>query len=289
MKIQLQDINNNFQGYERLTALAADLESCIFEHVEIDLSQVGWLDANMCASLGAILYKAGRDLNTVTLAKPSSQVESILSKNGFLSNYGWPRRSDTFGTTIGYNRFEAKDDKYFASYLERQLIGRELPKMSVGLLKKFRESIFEIFSNAVLHSGTKHGIFSCGQFFPRRHCLDFSITDLGIGIRNRVSQGTGLTLSSIEAISWALSAKNTTKSGPIPGGLGLKILQEFIRLNEGRMQIVSDTGYWELVGGQTKTSFFARPFPGTVVTIEINTADNKSYCLASELQPDSIF
>jgi hypothetical protein len=161
--------------------------------------------------------------------------------------------------------------------------------MSAGLLKKFRESIFEIFSNAVLHSGTEHGIFSCGQFFPNKQCLDFSITDLGVGIRERVNQRTGLALSSVEAIKWALSAGNTTKSGPIPGGLGLKILQEFIRLNAGRMQIVSATGYWELAGGQVQTRFFVKPFPGTVVTIEINTADTKSYFLASELRPDSIF
>jgi hypothetical protein len=289
MKIYLQDIRNNFQGYERLTALAASLDACIFENIEIDLSRVRWLDANMCASLGAILYKAGRDLNNVTLTNPPPRIESILAKNGFLSNYGWPRQPDIHGTTIGYNRFEAKDDKYFALYLERQLIGRELPKMSAGLLKKFRESIFEIFSNAVLHSGTKHGIFSCGQFFPKRHCLDFSIADLGVGIRERVNHGTGQVMSSVDAIIWALASGNTTKSGSIPGGLGLKILQEFIRLNEGRMQIVSDTGYWELTANQIQTRFFASPFPGTVVTIEINTADTKSYCLTSELQPDSIF
>lgn len=42
----------------------------------------------------------------------------------------------------------------------------EMPDMSPGLLKKFRESLFEIFSNAVLHSRTELGIYSCGQLFP---------------------------------------------------------------------------------------------------------------------------
>ena len=36
---------------------------------------------------------------------------------------------------------------------------------------------------------------------------------------------------------WATQGRNTTKRGPIPGGLGLKLLTEFIKLNEGRLQI----------------------------------------------------
>ena len=61
--------------------------------------------------------------------------------------------------------------------------------MSAGLIKKFRESVFEIFSNAVLHSRTKLGIFSCGQFFPNRHQLDFSVVDLGVDQTERERGG----------------------------------------------------------------------------------------------------
>jgi len=35
----------------------------------------------------------------------------------------------------------------------------------------------------------------------------------------------------------------------IPGGLGLKLLGEFINLNGGRLQIISDAGYWSLEKG----------------------------------------
>ena len=95
--------------------------------------------------------------------------------------------------------------------------------MSPGLLKKFRESIFEIFSNAVLHSRSKMGIFTCGQFFPVRHRLDFSVADLGIGMRQNIKDNTGLNLSAEAAIQWATEGRNTTKRGPVPGGLGLKL------------------------------------------------------------------
>ena len=59
---------------------------------------------------------------------------------------GLPGERITYGTTIEYKRFEAKDERYFAAYIEQHLVGKGMPNMSVGLQKKFRESIFEILS-----------------------------------------------------------------------------------------------------------------------------------------------
>ena len=75
----------------------------------------------------------------------------------------------------------------------------------------------------------------------------------------------------------------------IPGGLGLKLLCEFIDLNGGCIQIVSDAGYWRRSGRQTAVTKLNHPFPGTVVSVEINTADTESYSLASELTTEDIF
>ncbi|MDZ7703063.1 MAG: hypothetical protein U5L04_01090 [Trueperaceae bacterium] len=217
-------------------------------------------------------------------------VKDILSRNGFLSHYGHEKIPDHWGTTIPYQRFDVKDDRYFADYIETELIHRsEMPTMSQGLLKKFRGNIFEIFSNAVLHSRTQQGIFSCGQFFPKRDRLNFSVVDLGIGIRQNIRDITRLGLSAEEAIRWATMGRNTTKQGSIPGGLGLKLLGEFIDLNGGYIQIVSDAGYWKRTNRTTTTATLTHPFPGTVVTVEINTADTNSYKLAHELSATDIF
>ena len=248
-----------------------------------------WLDANMCAPFGAILYKTSRSLNTVKLVNLTPKVQSILSKNGFLMNYGVARKADVYGTTIEYKRFESKDERYFAAYIEQHLVGKGMPKMSIGLQKKFRESIFEILSNAVIHAEAKLGIFACGQFFPKSRRLDFSIADLGIGMRENIKKKRGLELAPEAAIAWATQGNNTTKTGNIPGGLGLKLLQDFVKLNKGRIQIVSDAGYWELANGVVTTKRFAQAFPGTVVNLEINAADRQSYCLQSEQNLDNIF
>jgi len=289
VKIFLQEIRSDYEGFSVLVSLAAETRECDFDDIEIDMSRATWIDANMCAPFGAILYKVGRGLNTVRLTNIPVDVETILSRNGFLCNYGWSRRTDTYGSTIEYKRFDPKDDRYFADYIEKYMIGKGIPDMSFELLKKFRESIYEIFSNAVIHSRTKQGIFSCGQYYHKKHLFEFSIADLGIGIRQNIQRRFGLDLPAADAINWALEGHNTTKTGPIPGGLGLKLLREFIVRNEGRIQIVSDKGYWELSGEKVTTRSFSDPFPGTVVNIVINTGDTKSYCLASEVNPEEIF
>jgi hypothetical protein len=60
-------------------------------------------------------------------------------------------------------------------------------------------------------------------------------------------------------------------------------------LNRGRIQIVSDAGYWQRERGRTVTARLSQPFPGTVVSLEINTADTQSYALSSELSEANIF
>lgn len=289
-RYQLRDIRHDRAGFESLVRLYADLKPARFVNLAIDMSHVAWLDADMCAPLGAVLYRIGHQGNTIQLVNLQPQVERILSKNGFLSHYGRVPVRDTYGTTIPYQRFDAKDDRFFASYIESKFVNRmELPRMSSGLVKRFRESVFEIFSNAVIHSQSTLGIFSCGQLFPKRNRLDFSVADLGIGIRRNVLDHTDLDLPADQAIVWATSERNTTKRGPIPGGLGLKLLREFITLNEGRIQIVSDAGYWSLEKGSMQTALLSAPFPGTVVGIEINTADRRPYALASEVKETDIF
>jgi len=290
VKVHLPEIRHNQAGFDALVRLHTKTKECFLDDVEIDMTATGWFDADMCAPLGAILYRLGDDPNNIQLTNIPKPVAKILSKNGFLSNYGAEELPDTWGTTIPYKRFDVKDDRYFAGYIEDEFVRRtEMPRMSSGLLKKFRESVFEIFSNAVIHSQTKLGIFSCGQYFPKRHRLDFSVADLGIGIRQNVLENAGLDLRADLAIAWATDGQNTTKRGRIPGGLGLKLLREFITLNGGRIQIVSDTGYWSLEAGEVHTAQMRLPFPGTVVNMEIDTADNRSYKLSSELSETDIF
>lgn len=276
------DVRSTFDGFASLAELSNATKACSMEVIEIDMSATTWFDANMSAALGVVFTQLADRLNTVQPVKIRNKVETILSKNLFLEGFGYPNTLDSNGTVIPYRRFKPEDDRYFASYLNKHLTGKGIPRMSDGLGRCFKDSILEIFANSAGHSETKLGIFACGQFFPMQGRLDFCVADAGIGFRRKIRKELGLAMNSDKAILWALEEGNTTRKGAVPGGLGLKLLREFISLNGGRIQIVSDRGFWELDARGETVKRMDLTFPGTVVNLEINTADQRSYCLKSE-------
>jgi len=290
MSIQLRTVRTGFEGFERILALEAGFESSNDACHEIDMAPVKWLDANMCAPLGAIFHRQIKGGRRIRLLGYAGDPRKIALKNGFLQQFGRDVVKDSNKTTIQYHQFQRQDRDAFETYITTHFRPRSrgLPKMSDLLLRKFRASLFELYGNAIEHSETKLGVFACGQFYPRAHRLDFSIADLGVGMREKVRKHLGRELDAPEAIAWAMEG-NTTRTGGRPGGLGLRLIREFIKLNGGRIIVVSNDGYWESVKDTLQSKLFNRPFPGTVVTIEINTADKASYFLKNEISPDDVF
>ena len=251
-------LESNFRGFSKLTNLHKDLAQHGFETIEIDFSACSWFDANMCAPLGAVLTQATSKLNDLCLVGLSNRNPDYTGKKqifgkrttGITLNlilvHGVTLNLDIHETTIRYQRFNATDKHSFAEYLDQHLEGKGIPKMSNALRVRFERSLFEVFVNAVMHSESEVGVFACGQFFPARHVVDISIADGGIGIRRKILDELDLRMNSDQAIEWALQEGHTTRKGDVPGGLGLKLIREFIILNKGRIQITSDSGYWEL-------------------------------------------
>jgi hypothetical protein len=198
--------------------------------------------------------------------------------------------SDSCGTSIAYRSFQVQDVDQFKLHVQDTLMNHPgLPQMWPLLKKKIFENIFEIFENARTHSKTRHGIFTCGQLFPQRHRLSFAIADLGVGFRKNLKDKRQIDLPSAEAIAWALRDGNTTRTGNVPGGLGLKLLRAFIEKNGGSMQIVSKEGMWERKNAKEEMTTLENPFPGVVVNISFNTADKNSYALQEEIDENKLF
>ncbi|MCZ7382413.1 MAG: hypothetical protein O8C64_12695 [Candidatus Methanoperedens sp.] len=276
------ELISNYIGFQRIINLHEQIKT-INSGDSLIVEMPHWFDANMCAPFGAILSVL-RNKNTITLNVTKSLME-ILQKNQFFHKVGFvtPTKLDNYGSTIEYFQFDVNEDNAFKKYVETHFGNNKhgIPRMSKELLRKFRESLYEIFGNSVYHSETDH-IFACGQHFPSQKRLDFSIVDLGIGFHGNINEKMNLDLSPRDAIVWAMQENKTTKKGGVPGGLGLKLIKEFIERNKGKMQIVTYNGYWEFSKGRSTLKTFSSNFPGTAVNIEINTADSAFYYLESE-------
>ena len=283
---QLFNIKNTFESFQKLIDFHQEHKDKEFDTIPLELWN--WFSANLCAALGSILDIHSNNLNTIYFNHISPEIERILLKNDFLSYFGRSRLIDNHHTTIRFLKLKTTDGKYFNNYVVHELIGRtELPQMSDLVKAKMTEAIYEIFVNAQIHSESKE-IYTCGQFFPREHKIEFTIVDRGIGFKRKVNERFNSNLSSIQAIEWAIKDKNTTKIG-VTGGIGLALLKEFIERNKGKMQIVSDDGFYQFDTQGEQKQFFNGSFPGTIVNLQFKTDDNSSYVLKSELNSNDIF
>lgn len=285
------DIQTGFVGFEKIINVAEQVMPENEDTYEVDMSSLTWMDANMCASLGAILYKKQSQGAKISLTV-SEKMKPIMLKNHFLLQFGRNFVSDEHGTAIQYQQFDNVGDmseqyqKYVSRYFRKK--NRSITdNIHPNVLKSFRQSLFEIFKNAVEHSDTRHGVFVCGQFFPEKRRLNFSIADLGIGIRGNIYRKLGKKLSSTGAIHWATSGKTTRRDRP--GGVGLEMIRDFVKRNRGALIIVSDAGYWEFSQGYPVSRELPIPFPGTVVNIEINTSNQNIDYVDTEIDLNNIF
>lgn len=273
----LGKINTDYWGYSQLIDFYQKNKDNWFGTVDLKLSD--WFAAPACSMLGAIIFLLEKEITTVKLDPMGAK--EILSRNGFLSFLGSDRVKDYNNTTISYQALSPSDHKFFNKYVMSELLERpDLPKMSALLKKKIAESIYEIFVNAQMHSKTEK-IFTCGQFFPSKHTIEFMITDIGIGFAESLAQRFDVKVKPIQAISWAMKYGLTTKKN-VSGGMGLTLLQEFIEKNNGAIQVVSGNGYWEKIGDKVEKREFSLPFPGTMVNIQVRTDDQTEYALAEE-------
>jgi hypothetical protein len=284
----LKQINNTFESYQQLINLFENNKKKFLENISISIS--GFFAANMSASLGAILDSFTQNLNDIEFNIHNTSTESILKKNDFLTYYGKQREVDTNNTTIKFQKLKPTDGKYFKNYVINELIeghSSDLPSMTKGVKKKMIEAIYEIFVNAQIHSESPF-IYTCGQFFPTKNKIEFTIVDVGIGFKEKINSRFNKNLSAIQAIKWAVQDKKTTKIG-ISGGIGLAILKEFIEKNGGKMQIISNDGFYEFGKHGEIINTFNGVFPGTIVNLQFRTDDNMNYRLKSEININEIF
>lgn len=282
----LSTINNTFESYQKLISFYEDYKDKLFDTIHVEIRN--WFAANMCATLGSILDAFTDNLNDIKFDYISPDIERILLKNDFLSYYGKPRIADNYHTTIKFLKLKPADGKFFKKYVIEELIGRaELPQMSVLLKEKMTEAIYEIFVNAQIHSNCEN-IYTCGQFFPRENKIEFTIVDNGIGFKRKINERFDKNLSAVQAIQWAVKDRHTTKVG-ITGGIGLAFLREFVTNNNGKMQIVSDDGFYQYDNQGESIRTFNGSFSGTIVNLQFRTDDTNSYLLKKEINSNDIF
>lgn len=277
-------------GYEFLCELYKDMHDVENEDIYINFEKCKKIEANLSAVLGAIFDKRTKEGCSVFINSPQyAGVRRILSRNKFLQAFDIQTTNEDRENFIEYKRFGISDTQAFKEYIDKELIQKErFPNCTNKAKIRIIESIYEIFANAVSHGGCDY-VYCCGEVHPRdsKTMLDMTFVNLGLSVVdnvNRYMQEKMLPIiPSCEALNWAFVEGHTTKQDT--GGLGLSILKQFVGLNNGIIQMISGDAMLEIEGDNHKDTQLAKWFPGTIVTVEFNCDDDKTYLMTDEL-PD---
>jgi hypothetical protein len=255
-----------------------------FEDVRFDFSSCRFLRPNAVAFLGGLARLIESRLGSVVFdwstLPAGGKVITNLCQNSFAGTFGHPS-SGWDGNSIPYREDSSLDMNGIMDYLTYHWIGKGWVHVSDKLRDAIAGRMWEIYNNAFEHSGSQIGVFSCGQHFKNNNELVLSVVDFGHGIpanvrsflRRYAEEKQVAKLTGASCLKWAFQAGNTTKVGEM-GGSGLDLLKEFIRVNQGKLEVHSNEGYAIIDRDGERYENRDISFEGTVVHITLRCDEN---------------
>lgn len=288
--IQIPTLNDAPADFQRLFAIWSQVND-YFEEVRFDFSRCGFLRPNAVAFLGGIARLIESRMGSVVFDWSTLQNKRVMAnicQNGFAGAFGYPS-SGWDGNSIPYREDKTLNMNGIMDYLTYNWIGKGWVHISNRLRDAIAGKMWEIYNNAFEHSGTEIGVFSCGQHFWRQNDLILSVADFGRGIpanvrtflRRYADEALVSKLSGATCLKWAFERGNTTCMGGIARGLGLDLLKEFIRINQGKLEVYSNDGYAIVNKDGERYENRDISFEGTVVHITLR-CDEKLYQFRDE-------
>ncbi len=267
------NLYTDYSGINRLFKFYSQASVYYNTTIYLDFYHLTWFDANLSALFGSILSKLSKENNLLfsTDLKFLEDNFEILFRNGFL--YSKNKYVDEHKSTVSFRSFTLDDKDGFVKYISEDLMEHQgMPNFDSNQKDKILDSLIEVFCNIQIHSKSKDAFFVCGQYYPKKKTLAFSIVDLGIGFLPAIQIKTNGSIDNhFDAIEWALQKGNTTKVDS-PGGLGLSDLYSYFKNSNGNLQIITGDTYWSIDMENTllKKLNFKTPYVGSMINLFFN-------------------
>lgn len=273
-----KNLNNDSESYYFLSELQNVIIDSCQNRIILDFCNCNFSHAILTSFIGALLHIGNLfDKTIVYKTSKGSKLSTYFQRSG-LYNYVTEDTTDyTNSYAIPFCKINMDDDNII------DYIGNILDLAPIKLTEQCHEllfkNIYEVFNNASDHSRSCQGVYACGHWMPTKKQLVFSVYDTGIGIPSLVKEEINENMSSHDAINWALQRGNSTKQliHGIPRGLGLSDLYDFIRLNDGALNIFTNDIYFEYKKGNTSYELLSFPIIGTFIGITIKADYNHIY------------
>lgn len=273
-------LNLDGDSFEYLAELQNNILVNQYEEVVLDFYDCEYTNAAFTAFIGALMNICGSQNIQIKLrSKKGSKVNQYFKRSGLYNYLVEDEKKYINDNAIPFSKISL-DDEFIIDYIYKILSLAPITLTSDCKQQLFR-NIYEIFNNSVDHSEAQMGVFSCGHWMPNKKELVFSIYDTGKGIPKLIKSKVDKTFTSETALKWALVRGNSTKqlNGGAPRGLGLSDLIDFISLNNGSIQIMSNDILYENKKGKERTKKLQNSIIGTLISIKI-VADYEHICIS---------
>ncbi|MFZ5995508.1 MAG: ATP-binding protein [Thermodesulfobacteriota bacterium] len=281
--IHIPTLNDSVADFEGLFAIWEQAND-YFLDVRFDFSGCHFLRPNAVAFLGGLSRLIESRMGSVVFdwsTLHNKRVMTNICQNGFAGTFGYPS-SRWDGNSIPYREDKTLNMNGIMDYLTYNWIGKGWVHVSNRLRDAIAGRMWEIYNNAFEHSGTEIGVFSCGQHFRRQNDLILSVADFGRGIpanvrtflRQYADEALVSKVSGAACLKWAFERGNSTCMGGIARGLGLDLLKEFVRINQGKLEVYSNEGYAIIDKDGERYENRDISFEGTVVHITLRCDEN---------------
>jgi len=283
-------INDDPSDFNTLFKIWSDCQDQ--QQIELDFSRCTFLKQNAVAFLGGMISHIKSNGGTVSLNTNTltSALRANLEQNGFLFAMG-EDVSPWDGNSVPYREDREQDLQKISRYLQEKWIGKGWLNIHPDLIEAIVSNVLEIYSNAFTHGFSPNGVYSCGQKYPQLEVVKITAVDFGIGIPQSVRtylRATGKTDPITDDKTLQLAFQDGFSTRPELGGMGLKLLKEFIQINKGRLDIYSHSGHAIIDADGERYEIIDSFFKGTVVNISINI-DQKFYYLTTESSKQASF
>ncbi|PWJ93312.1 hypothetical protein C7380_108142 [Oceanotoga teriensis] len=188
----LKRYKSDLNGYEDIVKFHQFCTAGNYDAISLDFSKCSYISPDIISILAsAIDISKQKHTNFEYIYGTLSsniRLKNYLNSSGFIS-YVENKPYEYFGNNavklekFNINQFE--DEILLNKHIDNILATSKINMTDNFHLRLFN-SIFELYKNAMIHSETKCGIYSCGHYQPKNEKLIFSLYDSGIGIPNKI-------------------------------------------------------------------------------------------------------
>lgn len=277
---KMRTLNNNRIAFQFLTELQVNILNCKADRIILDFQSCTFTHAVFSSYIGALAEICRKNNKRIVFRFLSSEskVFKYFKRSGLYDYISKGTILHTNENAVPFWKVDM-DDEDLMPYIDKII---DLSKISIEEIARqelFR-NFYEIFTNAKEHSNERFGVYACGHWMPQKKCLVFSLYDTGIGIPQLVKDKVDSTMSDEEALIWALKTGHSTKQleSGVPRGVGLSDLKKFVRLNRGRLSILSNGIFYDYQGKQKEyVGKLVNRNIGTMVCVTIDQDDEHIY------------